>query len=178
MKEIWKDIQGYEGLYQVSNFGNIKSLNYRRTKKEREMAKRINGEGYEIVGLYNGNQQLQTGVHRLVAQAFIPNPEHKEQVNHIDGNKRNNRVDNLEWCTQTENIRHAMRTGLLNITGASNGSSRKVQQLDLKGNVLKQFNTIIEAGRYLGVKCQPTGIISVCKGKKKTAYGYKWAYVE
>lgn len=178
MEEIWKDIKGYEGLYQVSSLGNVKSLNYRRTGKEKKISKGVNSEGYEYIRLFKQNKQLYTSVHRIVAETFIPNPENKEQVNHIDGNKKNNKVENLEWCTQTENIRHAMRTGLLNIIGSNNGSSRKVQQLDSNGKILKQFDTIIEAGRYLGVKCQPTGIISVCKGRKKTAYGYKWAYVE
>ena len=153
-------------------------MNYNHTGKEKILVKKVNRRGYEYVCFYKMNKQYYPSIHRLVAEAFIPNPEHKEQVNHIDGNKRNNCVSNLEWCTQSENIRHAMKTGLLNITGSNNGSSRKVQQLDLKGNVLRKFDTIVEAGRYVGVKGKPTGITRVCRGKKKTAYGYKWAYVE
>ena len=108
MREIWKDIPGFEGLYQVSNHGNILSVKrnkYRKIRKDKW--------GYSIVGLNKDGGQKQLFVHRLVAVAFIPNPNNFAEVNHIDGNKANNSVDNLEWCNRYENAHHAFRTGLM-----------------------------------------------------------------
>lgn len=116
MEEIWKDIQGYEGLYQVSNLGRVKSLARLDTRGQRVSEKILklgkHRAGYFRVNLYKNGKMKQYLVHRLVALAFIPNPENKEQVNHIDGNKQNNVIENLEWCTHSENIQHAYRTGL------------------------------------------------------------------
>lgn len=114
--EIWKDIAGYEGLYQVSNLGRVKSLE-RDTKRARpqhiqeRILKQRNGE-YLMVYLADAGKYEARLVHRLVAQAFISNPDNKPIVNHIDGNKYNNRADNLEWCTHKENVIHAFVTGL------------------------------------------------------------------
>lgn len=114
MQEIYKSIKGYEGLYEVSNLGNVKSL-----KKVRGRA--LSGErllkphivnGYVMVTLCKDSKPFNASVHRLIAEAFIPNPENKETINHIDGNKQNNSIDNLEWATQRENNIHAYRTGL------------------------------------------------------------------
>lgn len=140
------------------------------------MIKKINHKGYEYMCFYKDRKQYYPSVHRLVAEAFIPKVKGKEQINHIDGNKRNNCVTNLEWCTGEENIQHAMKTGLLNIIGGDNGKARKVLQLDIEGNVLRKFNSMAEAGRFLGVEGKPTGISKVCLGNKKTAYGHKWRY--
>lgn len=112
MKEIWKAIKDYEGKYEVSNLGRVKSLERKsrlnRKIKERILAPREHTGGYLRVQL----SRKDFYIHRLVAETFIPNPENKSQVNHIDGNKRNNRVDNLEWNTPLENNLHAIRTGL------------------------------------------------------------------
>ena len=112
MKEIWKAIKDYEGKYEVSNLGRVKSLErtsrLNRKIKERILAPREYTGGYLRVQL----SRKDFYIHRLVAETFIPNPENKSQVNHIDGNKRNNRVDNLEWNTPLENNLHAIRTGL------------------------------------------------------------------
>jgi hypothetical protein len=112
MEEKWKDIKGYEGLYQVSNLGNVKSLNYRSAGKEHLISPGTDRGGYNILVLCKGKKAKSFKVHRLVANAFIPNPKNKEQVNHKDGNKQNNKVDNLEWCTCKENMHHAWKTGL------------------------------------------------------------------
>ena len=108
MKEILKDIKGYEGRYQVSNLGNVKSLNYRRKGQKKILSQWNNGRGYLYVNFSNKNY----AVHRLVAETFIANIQRKEDVNHIDGNKKNNNVKNLEWCSRKENIQHAWKIGL------------------------------------------------------------------
>lgn len=114
MEEIWKPIKGYEGLYEVSNLGRVKSLPKRAGFSVRkEFIKSIfsDKEGYLKVDLCNGRGK-QMYVHRLVADAFIPNCDNKPMVNHIDGNKQNNSVENLEWCTCQENTIHAFNLGL------------------------------------------------------------------
>ena len=118
--EIWKDVKGYEGLYQVSNLGNVKSLvgwnGKRYIERERILKKTVHlacGNYYrEIVRLTKDMKGKNFKVHRLVAEAFLPNPNNLPQVNHIDGNTFNNNVNNLEWCTNRENIIHAYETGL------------------------------------------------------------------
>ena len=115
MKEEWRQIQGYEGLYEVSNLGQVKALDkldsLGRKVKQKIMSPNVS-TGYARVGLHKEGQKKMLLVHRLVAIAFIPNQENKTEVNHIDGNKLNNHCSNLEWCTQAENLKHARDTGL------------------------------------------------------------------
>ena len=101
--EIWKDIQGYEGLYQVSNLGRVRSLNYKKTKTVKILKLTSNTKGYLQLILHKNGEISSRKVHRLVAEAFIPNPDGLPQVNHKDENKQNNCVDNLEWCTNYYN---------------------------------------------------------------------------
>lgn len=169
--EIWKDIKGYEGLYQVSNLGNVKSLNYNHTNKAKNLTPKKNKK-YLYVCLYKNNKQYYPTIHRLVAENFIVNPKKLVQVNHIDGNKQNNKVDNLEWCTNLENIQHADKNGLSN----RRGKIRKVIQLDNDGNRLNEFEAIADALRALGKNVRTTEITKCCKGKRKTAFNYKWKY--
>lgn len=113
MIEIWKDIKGYEGKYQVSNLGNVKSLlDKQLNKREKILKPSFNDKGYLRVYLSKESKKATKTIHRLVAETFIPNLENKKTVNHIDGNKTNNRVDNLEWLSNTENQRHAWELGL------------------------------------------------------------------
>jgi hypothetical protein len=120
--EIWKDIKDYEGLYQVSNMGRLKRLkrkivtinNITKTVKEKILFQRINKKGYLVITLNKSKNGLvrTRSVHQLVGIAFIPNPENKITINHINGNKTDNKVSSIEWATQKENIEHAWRTGL------------------------------------------------------------------
>ena len=120
LKKEWKEIKGYEGKYIVSNYGEVISLprlKQNNTEEQyvepKELLRYVNPKnGYVYVYLCNNGRNKNARLHRLVAETFIPNPENKPQVNHIDGDKTNNKINNLEWCNQSENEKHAYRTGL------------------------------------------------------------------
>ena len=154
-KEIWKPIKGYEGLYEVSNLGRVKSLvgwNGRKHIKREKMLKlcktRSKGDYYKyIVNLSkNGNRKI-CRVHRLVAKAFIPNPSNKPQVNHKDGSPLNNKAENLEWCTDRENKIHAIETGLRNVF--------HIEQEELEKLYIKDKMTLNEIAEKLNVSRVP-----------------------
>ncbi len=159
MEEIWKDIKGYEGLYQVSNFGNIRNSNFKLLK--------TSGKRYLKVGLTKNKKCKFVDVHRLVAIAFVPNLYNKSQVNHKNGNKKDNRFNNLEWCSPKENINHAFSNNLIK-------TRKKVAQLDKNNNVLNIFSSLTDAHRSTLINCG--SICSALKGRQKYAGGFKWKY--
>jgi len=124
MKEIWKDITGYKDIYQVSNLGRVKSLSRFQSKTEIILKGEIDKRGYKRVRLSKDNTTKKFQIHRLVSLAFIDNINNKPQINHIDGNPSNNNVNNLEWCTQSENQIHAFKTGLQSASGENNTQSK------------------------------------------------------
>lgn len=173
--EEWQDIKGFEGLYQVSNFGRVKSLKYNKTEREKILSLSSNGYGYLNCGLHKNKKTKLVRVHRLVAEAFIPNINNYREVNHIDGDKTNNRVDNLEWCTRSENMKHAYDNKLkITPTGEKNKSCKKVIQYDLDGNLIKVWNRVRDIQEQLGYI--DANIIMCCRGKYKTSNGYVWRY--
>lgn len=170
MTEVWKDIKNYEGLYQISNLGRVKSFPRKgtQTKEERILKYKYDKKGYCCVSLHN-KKPKPFKVHRLVAMAFIENKEGKVQVNHIDGDKKNNRVDNLEWCTNGENQKHAYKIGLQKST-----RKKKIKQYDLNNNFIKMWESITQASKELNIKRE--NISACCRGKQKTTCGYIWIY--
>ena len=182
--EIWKQIKGYEKLYEISNYGNIRSLK-RNNTNGRQLSKNFGARGYYQVTLSKNNVRKTARIHRLVAETFIPNVEKKEIVNHIDGNKLNNNVDNLEWCTEKENVNHAWKNNLCSVsekhrevareTCRKNGklNTKKVNQYDKNKKYIKQWESIIEASKYC--KIDRGNITKCCKKERKTAGGYYWA---
>lgn len=178
MMEIWKDIKGYEGLYQVSNLGRVKSLNYNHTGKEKILKEGKCSGGYVCVHLCKKGKMRTVLIHRLVAQAFIPNPDNLPQVNHKDENKQSNIVENLEWCDQNYNNNYGTRIQrtsdvLINYPIFS----KPVLQKDKHTNeVIAEFPSIREVTRQLGFG--ENAIRNCCNGRSSTSNGYKWQYKE
>ena len=190
MEEIWKDIEGYEGIYQVSNLGRVRSLdrlvpatcnlsktgkivNYLRKgviKKQHIAGK----SGYQYVGLSIGDKPKYYSVHRLVAKAFIPNPDNLPEVNHKDENHLNNQADNLEWVTHIQNEHHGTKIE----RGARTRDRRPVEALNEKGEVVASYDRIADAAKALGISIST--IWQVCNKIRnyKTAGGYRWRYKE
>lgn len=181
MKEIWRKIENYED-YEVSSFGRVRRItpyignnSFRnKTGIPKILNKTKDTSGYYQVRLANDEGSKLKLVHRLVAQAFIPNPENKPQVNHINCNKIDNMVENLEWCSQLENMRHAHKNGLTTYKYATDKTSKKTAQYDLNGNLINIFKSTGEAGRVLRIS--QGHISSVCRGKRKQAGGYIFKY--
>lgn len=166
MKEIWEKIEKFEN-YEVSNLGNVRS--FIKEKNGVVLKPQKNKKGYYQVLLYKNKKPHPKRLHRLVAQAFIPNPENKPQVNHIDGNKLNNCVNNLEWCTNSENQIHAYKNGL-----EKPKTQRKIRQYDIDGNYIKSFDYIRNAQKELNI--DESSISKCCRGERKSAGGYIWKY--
>ena len=174
MLEQWKEIKGYEFLYWVSNYGRIKSI-----KGLRKIHK--NNQGYPIVTLSKNGDKKTYSVHRLVAKAFVinPDPENLTCVNHKDNNPENDYFENLEWCTMSYNTLYSMEQGrftqhIQNCIDNCEKQKIKVCQYDLKGNLITTFNSMSEASH--SVNGNKSSISKCCAGKLKSAYGFIWKY--
>lgn len=163
MKEIWKDIKNYEGLYQVSNLGRVKSLYYR----EKILIPQKSKNGYLRVNLSKNGVVKKENIHKLVAQAFISNIDNLSQINHKNENKEDNNVNNLEWCDSKYNMNYGSRP---------KKNRKRVNQYDLNNNLIMVYSGIRFASRKLNIPHQ--NIIKVCKGEYKQAGGYIWDYTD
>ena len=161
--EIYMDIKGYEGIYQVSNLGNI------RNSKGKVLKPIKSSEGYMQIVLCKNGEHKRYYIHRLVLSTFKANPENKPQVNHINEDKTDNRLNNLEWNTPSENINHGTRT-----ERASKSMKIKIKCIELN----QVFDSATDAALYLNKKYNGAGshIADCCNGKRKSAYGYTWKY--
>ena len=162
MQEIWKDIKDYEGLYQVSNLGRVK-----RIKNKIHILKTIDdGKGYKKARLCKNGILKSYRIHRLVAEAFIPNPFNYSEVNHKDFNRSNNLINNLEWCNKEYNMKHSVK--------ANRFHNKPV--ICENNNLITIFNSINEASFKTGINRNNIG--RCCNSKRKTAGGYKWRFLK
>ena len=166
MKEIYKDIQGYEGKYQISNLGNVYSLITNKILKPR-----LTLDGYYQVDLCKNGVKKHLYIHRLVAQSFLDNPKNYKIVNHKDENSTNNIVSNLEWCNSTYNNNYGNCKRKI-----SEANSIKINQYDLQDNFIKQWNSMKEASETL--KLSRGNICLCCEGIRNKTGGYRWRYLD
>lgn len=159
--EEWRVIEGTNGRYEVSNTGKVRSMNYHKTGLVKELKQKIDKYGYCTVILHINGKQKYPSVHRLVAKAFIPNPDNKPQVNHISGNKKDNSIDNLEWCTVSENVKHAFDIGLKeksiihaknNILKYNEKCKKPITAISIVNDEVLYFDSIKEASETLKIK--------------------------
>lgn len=187
MYEIWKDIEGFEGYYKISNLGRILAIgrtvgaanNKTKTIKEKLLSTPKFSNGYRVVSLYKNCKCKKLLVHRLIAMCFIPNPENKPYINHIDGDRLNNRIENLEWCTHKENMEHMWKIGrgydgFTGRCGKYSPRSKKVSMFSKEGTLLKTYFSILEASNEAGVSC--SAISNCANGKTLTSAGFIWMF--
>lgn len=171
--EEWKDIEDYEGLYQVSSEGRVKSLKF---GKEKILRYTKANKGYAQLTLSKNSIQTTYKIHRLVAEAFIPNPDNKPQIDHINTDRTDNRVENLRWVTPKENCNNSItienyskcKLGLLN------HNTKPILQFTKDGEFVKKWDSMSEIEKELGFN--HSHLTSCCRQKKKSAYGYVWMY--
>ena len=174
--EIWKPISGFEGLYEISNYGRVKSLgNGIYNSKKKILIPWKENCGYLRILLSKNGTHKHYSVHRLVATTFLPNPENLPQVNHRDEDKQNNHVDNLEWCSSKYNINYGTAIDRRVKKQINHKKlSKPVLQYDLKGNFIAEYPSLSEVQRKFGFL--QGNISSCCLGKLKSAYGYIWKF--
>lgn len=179
--EVWRPVRDFEGLYEVSNIARVRSLDvceeriskqgkfYIYAKKGKVLTPKVR-DGYLYQTLCKDKVKKNKSIHRLVAEAFIPNPDNLPCINHKDENKQNNLPSNLEWCSVLYNNKYGTRPG-----NVSKAQSRKVEQLTLDGKHVAYFDSARQAAKQLGIS--ESNICGVIKGRCKTAHGYRWARI-
>lgn len=184
MCEEWKDIKGYENIYQISNFGNIRRINRWAGNQcksvyvadVKDVLPYMDDFGYMKVCLSYHNKSKHFRVHRLVAQAFIPNPDKLPQVNHKDEDKTNNRVDNLEWCTAAYNSNYGTRTQRISEKNLVRGAKRSINQYSKDGVFIREWKSLTDAANTLGLRISK--ISSCCHNRNKSSGGYIWKFTD
>ena len=171
-RDMWKPVVGYEGFYEVSDQGEVRRILNGKTRN----LKLWQSANYYTVCLSKNCQRKTKAVHRLVADAFLDKPDNAEEVNHKDGNKLNNRVENLEWVTQKENMIHSIEVLGNNPFGKP---PKKVKCIDPNtGEVIAEYRSLLEAGKAMGNASARASITLVCQGYQASAYGYRWEYAD
>lgn len=169
MVELWKGIDGYIGKYEVSNFGKVRSLNYKNSGFPRELTFEKNPKGYYAVDLCKNGKRKKHSVARLVAAAFVENAHNLPEVNHKNEDKTNNRADNLEWCDRTYNNNYGTR-----IDRAAKANRKPISQYTKDGKLVAKWDGAKEAKNALGIS--DGNIWLCCNHKRKTAGGFVWRY--
>lgn len=189
IEEIWKPVKDYEGLYEVSNLGRVRSVDRfvlgskgsLRHIKGKYLIPHKNNKGYYLCDLYKENRRKNVLLHRAVAEAFVPNEYNLPYINHIDNNRENCVFTNLEWCTQSYNVKYSYdttdRKSIMNWkSGKENRNSKPILMYSKDGVFIKSFDCISDAERELGIS--NNGIVACLKKRNKTAGGYIWEYAK
>lgn len=171
MKEIWKIIEDYPN-YEISSWGRVRSLNYKGKGSVGVLKPRINGIGYALIWLYKDGVGKTFSIHRLVAKAFLPNPEGKTEIDHINAKRSDNRLDNLRWVSSSENSQNPITNKRQSVSAYR--QFRKVKQYSLSGKLLRVWDSVASASKGTGV-CGRT-IWLICTGKTKNPKKFRWQY--